>query len=384
MKIVHICLGCFYIEGMGYQENILPRKHAKSGHEVTVITSDYSFNEKGERIKKTKKDYINIDNVRVRVIDRVTKPKIMSKYSLFYGLYDELEKILPDIIFIHGGQFLSIYDVIKYAKTHRVQIYVDQHGDYYNMPLKNINDKIWQKVIFRFGMKRIARYTKKFYGVTPWRCQYLNEVYGIPKDKIELLVMGGEDDKIDLQNKDSISEKIRTEYGIGKDDFLIVTGGRIDKTKNIHLLMEAVSRLEADNVKLIVFGQPLGNVEEEIARLAENPKIRAIGWIPADEVYNYFLAADLVVFPGTHSVLWEQACACGLPGVFKYWEGMCHVDMGGNCEFLHSDSVEEIETVIHSIISDKAKYEKMKEIAQKGIKEFSYNDIARRAINEGE
>jgi hypothetical protein len=40
MKIVHICLACFYVEGMGYQENLLPKYHVKQGHQVTVLTND--------------------------------------------------------------------------------------------------------------------------------------------------------------------------------------------------------------------------------------------------------------------------------------------------------------------------------------------------------
>ena len=52
MKIVHVCLACFYVEGMGYQENILPKEHSEAGHSVTVITSDFAFNERGEKTKK--------------------------------------------------------------------------------------------------------------------------------------------------------------------------------------------------------------------------------------------------------------------------------------------------------------------------------------------
>ena len=42
MKIVHICLACFYVDGMGYQENLLPKYHAQK-HDVTIITSDFAF-----------------------------------------------------------------------------------------------------------------------------------------------------------------------------------------------------------------------------------------------------------------------------------------------------------------------------------------------------
>ena len=111
--------------------------------------------------------------------------------------------------------------------------------------------------------------------------------------------------------------------------------------------------------------------------------VRYVGlshWIPSDRVYDYFLASDLAVFPGTHSVLWEQACACGLPGIYKSWEGMKHVDMNGSALFLMNDSVEEIKEKILNIIENKENFQKMRSAAYQGKSFFSYWEISKRAI----
>ena len=381
MKIVHICLACFYVEGMGYQENILPKMHAREGNDVTILTSDFTFTNKGEVRKKDIGEYINEYNVKVKIIQKDTRIALFEKYRVYKGLYSELEMEQPDIIFVHGGQFFPVNDVIRYVKRHNAKLFMDQHGDYYNMPVNNLKGYIWQKIIYRPCMRKLAKFSQKVYGVTPWRCQYLNDVYGIDKNKIELLVMGGDDERIDIENRNEICAEIRKKHNIKENDFLIVTGGKIDKTKNIHLLMKAISNINRENVKLIVFGEPNAAMEQEFEKLACNPNIRAIGWLAAEEAYNYFLAADLVVFPGTHSVMWEQACACAVPCIFKHWEGMHHVDIGGNCEFLYDDSVEEMERVIVGIIDDEKKYLEMKKASQRGITEFSYKEIAKRAIN---
>lgn len=39
MRIVHICLQAPYNDYWGYQDNLLPKYHRKSGHDVTVITT---------------------------------------------------------------------------------------------------------------------------------------------------------------------------------------------------------------------------------------------------------------------------------------------------------------------------------------------------------
>lgn len=383
MRIVHVCLANFYVDGMGYQENLITKFHAKN-HEVYILTSDYAFNSSGEKIKKAEKNYTNEFGISVKVLEKSNRYWIYSRYKDFKNLYENLAEIHPDVIFCHGGQFIALKDVIKYCKKNKgVKLYIDQHGDYYNTPINSLKSKIVYKYIYGYWMRKAVPYVTKFWGVTPWRCQYLNDVYKIPENKIDLLIMGGDDEKIHLENRVNIRKEIRDLYNISQKDLLIITGGKIDKAKRIDVLMEAIINLDIDNVKLLVFGQPSKDMVEQIELLAKDKHIRYIGWIPSDSVYNYFLASDLCVFPGTHSVLWEQACACGLPGVFRDWEGMHHVDVGGNAVFLKDDSAEGIEQFLSDLFHHPEKLEEMRTVAQtKCIKTFSYSEIAKRAISE--
>lgn len=383
MKIIHVCLACFYVEGMGYQENILPKNHSREGHNVTVITSDFAFNTKGEKITKDKECYINNAGVTVKVIQRKSGI-FFKKFGAFDGLYNEIACINPDIIFVHGGQFISLRDIIKYKKKHTdVRLYIDQHGDFYNMPLTTFKSQFIQKVIYGHYLRKAVKYCNKFWGVTPWRCQYLHEVYGIPKNKIGLLVMGGDDDYIDISHQGDIRKNIRNGLHLSEEDFVLITGGKIDKTKNIHYLMQAIKDLNINDLKLIVFGQPNDEMETVIEELSKDIHIKYIGWLPSTSVYDYFLASDLAVFPGTHSVLWEQAAACGIPLVVNEWEGMHHIDIGGNCKFLKGDDVDELKYNVENIYRDKVLYQNMLSVAkEKGVSMFSYRNIAKRAIEE--
>ena len=378
MKILHICLANFYIEGMGYQENILPAYHVESGYDVSILTSAHIF----DRKKSGGKDcYVNDFGATVKCLKNKYE-RTGRRFRIYSGLYEEICSLSPDIIFVHGGQFVSLKDVIKYCKKNReVKLYIDQHADYYNSPVNSIRSKLFAKCVIGHYMRKAEKYTRKFWGVTPWRCQFLNEIYGISKEKIALLNMGGDDRKIDFEKKDIIRESLRKELGFTASDFVAVTGGKIDKAKNIHLLMRAVKDINNDNIKLVVFGKQAEGMKDEISFLAEDSHIKYIEWLPADKVYDYFLMADLAVFPGTHSVLWEQACACGLPALFKDWVGMRHVNVNGNCEFLYNDSADEIATKISEIYSDKEYYNRMKSAAEECKKEFFYSEIAKKSIS---
>lgn len=383
MEIVHICLAASYVEGFGYQENILSQFHAEMGHKVTVLTSDKVFNSKHEKIKREKSDYINDFGIRVKTLKRDENLR-KGRFGVFDHLYEELEKIKPEIIFVHGGQFYSLKDIVVYCKKHMgVSLFIDQHADYYNTPVNTFKTKLTQRYVYGHWMRKAIPYAKKYWGVTPWRCQYMKEVYGIPEDKIDLLVMGGDDRYIHYDKRLELRTSIRERLNINEDDFVVISGGKIDKTKNIHRLMRAVIKMDKPDIKLIVFGQPNDDMQKEIKELSEDSHIRNIGWIDSTKVYDYFLASDLVVFPGTHSVLWEQACACGLPGIFKRWDGMQHVNVNGSALFIESDSEDEIGGRILSLYADKSKYLRMKEAAVKdAMAVFSYKLIAKKAIGE--
>ena len=50
MKIVHLCISAFYIDNCSYQENLLPKYHAKMGYDVTIIASLATYDKDGNLI----------------------------------------------------------------------------------------------------------------------------------------------------------------------------------------------------------------------------------------------------------------------------------------------------------------------------------------------
>ncbi len=384
LNILHLCIQDPYNDYWGYQDNLLPKYHRKMGHNVTVITTTIKHGDNGRIVSVPAEDYELNDGQRIIRLEHIRFfPVKISAVLRIYSIYDLICEIKPDLIMVHALSNISILKVVKYVKTvnQKCVVIADNHQDYFNTRIKNKITSRALRLLYKILNLYMQRYYKKVYGVTPWRVKYMQEVFNIKPEKSDLLVMGGDDEFIDFKNQSKIRSEIRAKHNIKEDDFLIVTGGKIDKTKNIHLLMKAVSEMKPENVKLIVFGSPKDEIREKIEELSKNKKTRSIGWIKAEETYNYFLASDLVVFPGTHSVLFEQVCACGIPAVFKYWEGMEHLDVGGNCKFLYEDSVEEIKKVLSEIIANKELYDEMKKVAvEKGVNKFLYSKIAEKSL----
>ena len=382
MKIVHICLCGAMTDGLNYQENIITKYHRRMGFEVTIIASQYVWSPEGKKVLTERTNYRNADDVKMIRIP-IRYGTVDNRLKLYPDLYRTVECEAPDILFIHDCQFLDVRTLAKYLRKHpNVKAYVDNHVDYINGAHGWLSKNILHKGLWRYCAHRIEPYVTKFYGVLPARVDFLKELYALPDEKCALLVMGGDDELVQRAAQPQIREELRARYGIAKNDFLIMTGGKINAYRPQTLsLLEAVRRIQCDHVRLIVFGSISDDLKERVESLTDGRTIQRIGWVQAEDSYKYFAAADLVVFPGGHSVFWEQVAAQGIPMLVKDWIGMHHVDLGGNVRFLKESTTEEIQLAIEDLIAHPEEYRQMKSVAvEKGMKEFSYARIAERAI----
>lgn len=379
-KIVHIIL-TGYVEGCAYQENILPRKHKELGYDVLILVSKFSRQMKGrDYFEKETGTYINNDGISVCVLD---KPKgFIKSHILRYktsGLYEKLCEYRPDIIFLHEVKYSENRDVVKFViENPEVILYADSHIDYYNSPENTIKQKI-AGCLSKYNAKQLDKITKLFWGTTPWRVEHLIDYFGLSKEKCRLLIMGGDESQILAINKDEVRKEIKSKYNIPQDAFLVITGGIIDKRKHQELLMEAVSRLESKRVWLIVFGTPDDDMKGVCDYYSSKNNIVFTGWVEASFSNELMLASDLAVFPGTHSVLWEQAATCGLPQLIRHWSGMEHINVNGNAILLDDVNIETIENEIKKCIN-KDYYKEFKLKAEKAAPNFYYIEIAKKSI----
>ena len=385
-NIVHIAPNAVYNDAWGFQDNLLPKYHKILGHTVTLIVPTLTHKD-GIVVETHPEEFTSKDGF--HVLRLPYKRYISSKLTGLFAkieVYNFLQAEKPDIVFYHGLCSRTIYDVIRYKKEQekfgrKVVIIQDNHADY-NIGRKVYGLKDW---LFRLYYRALNRESQKHvtivYGVTPWRKQYAEDYYKISPAKTDVLIMGADDEKINFTQKEEIRSQIRTELGVGENEFLVVTGGKLDNKKKTDILMEACG--DVKNLKLLIFGSVNETMQRRFDELLErHENIMYIGWLPADKVYDYFFAADLVCFPGQHSVLWEQACAAKTPCLFGRWEGMDHVNNGGNSEFLDKVDVDSVRRKLESLHFTE-KYAQMKKVAASEATDiYLYSGIAKKSLEK--
>lgn len=382
-KIVYLCLNYMFTDGWAYQDNLLSKYHVKIGYDVTVITSRWKYSNGSQKVLMNETEYINSDGVKIVRINMKGKSNVDSKFKRYENIGNYIEKEAPDIIFMHNFQFVDVTRVISYMKKHpATKLYVDNHADFNNSATTWISENVLHKIIWKFFARRIEPYVNKFYGVLPARVNFLIDMYDLPKEKCELLVMGADDELVEMASRTDVKESVREKYNIGKEDFLIVTGGKIDKWKTQTVLLEqAISRMSREKIKLLIFGSVIPELEGSIMSFC-NENIKHIGWLSVEESYKVIGAADLAIYPGGHSTLWEQTAGQGIPMIVKYWEELHHIDLDGNVKFLYNDSEEEIYNTLIEAVNNTQIYINMKDCAAKNKVFFSYEQIAKKSLQE--
>lgn len=170
MKILHCCLSNFYIDNYGYQENILPKMHKLQGHDVAILASTEIFVDNAKLGYTKPSSYITNDGIPITRIPYVKwlPHTIAKKLRIYKGIKNNLQAFNPDIIFIHGSQFVGVLEIIDYLKKRpNVRVYIDNHADFINSASNWISKNVLHKIIYKWATQRIEPYTRKFYGTLP-------------------------------------------------------------------------------------------------------------------------------------------------------------------------------------------------------------------------
>ena len=282
----------------------LSKYMVKRGHEVTIITTNYEFDEKFANI--VEKEGVEIISFRhiTNVGSFIPSPD-MKKW-----LAENIKNY--DIIHLNGARDYQNIIIYKYAKKYDIHYVLQAHG---SVPisiawqrLKKIYDLVWGYKILRESSKVIALSCSEAEAY---------KTMGVNEDKIEIVPNGIDLSKfIDLPKKGEFRKK----HSILDSEQLVLYLGRLHKSKGIDLLLEAYSTLttELDNVKLMLVGADDGyklQLEKRAEELKIKDKVIFTGYVHVEEKIMAFIDADVFVTPRFYGfpITFVESCACGLP-----------------------------------------------------------------------
>jgi len=286
----------------------IARAQVESGHSVSVITTDaYQEDEVSTNLRETVE---GIEILRVRNLAN----SIMWKFHTVTPFKDRFPNLANyEVIHVHEYRTFLSWLAVKNIKKDQKLIFSPWGTVPYNNTLSSYK-KLFEKLFLNSFKSRVDLSL----GQTNHEVEVLKE-FNIGK-KSELLPVG-----IDMSFFQGLPDKnvSRKEFGLNKEEFVVLFLGRFSKVKVGSLLksFEAFSE-KVTSAKLFLVGRDDGylkELEEEIVNLKLSGKVVLAGPLYDKERLKAYVSADVFVF--TPSVYEEtstaclEALACGIPVV---------------------------------------------------------------------
>lgn len=379
MKILHLCLSCFYIDNYTYQENILPRINHEDGHDVRILASTETYVDNAHLGYVEPAEYVTEYGVPIKRLPYVKAGNgfVTHKFRAYPHLYEEIAAFAPDVIFSHDLSYWSVLDVIRYKKAHpAVKLYADTHTAYNNSGTNWLSLHILHRGLYRYLTKKAFPYLEKYFYISDECREFSHEVYDIPNEKMEFYPLGGT--LLSDEEYAAVRAKRRTELGLAENDRLYIHSGKLDALKRSDELFRAFSAVDDPHAVLAVIGSIPKEREAVLLPLIEaDERIRYLGWRTGEELQEYLCAADLYCQPGSQSATMQNA-VCRYCPVMLY-PHPAHTADYDRGEVIWIKTQADMEMVFRSLAADPAQLKPLRENAEKLARELlDYRRLAAR------
>nr|MDO8081417.1 glycosyltransferase family 4 protein [Candidatus Freyarchaeota archaeon] len=342
---------------------------SKRGHEVTLLTTDYEFDEKYAK---------NLEKEGVKVIPFHCITDIQL-FLITPRMKNWLKKEIRNFDVIHLHAFRSYQNVIAhyYAKRYEIPYVLQAHGSaapsLEKRKLKKLYDLIWGYKILKDASKAIA--------LTKTEVEQYKKM-GLGENKIEIIPNGINPSEYQLPPKG----RFKTKYRIKDDEKIVLYLGRIHRSKGIDLLINSFDVLTRtlDNVKLVVLGPDDGFLNEALSMSKKlGSKVLFKGFVNAEEKLEALTDADVFVTPMFNGfpLTFLEACIAGLPIVTTQLGDVLNW-VNNRVGFVSTATPEDLAKAIYKILYNNSLREKFSQNCREIVyKEFSIDNVVTKLEN---
>lgn len=314
MKIVHLCLSCFYIDGYSYQENMLVRQHVAEGHDVVVIASTENYGADRKHTYVDPSTYMGTDGARViRLPYRSFLPhRVMRKLRMHPGVLALLESERPDSVMFHGLCGHELLTAAEFKRRHpRIPVYADSH-EYHGNSARNWGSWLLHKLYYRPIIRRSVRHFDKILCISLENMSFLETMYCVPRSLMEFYPLGGHiltDQEYRKRRQDA-----RARLRLPSDCIAVLQTGKMGVKKKILESLAAFAQTPSRNLRLLLAGSLDPSIEERAMKLiASDDRVSFLGWASSEELLDLLCLADVYLQPGTQSATMQMSLCARCP-----------------------------------------------------------------------
>ena len=293
---------------------------------------------------------------------------------------DKIAQCNLDIIHIHSP--ITIGNVaLKYAKNNNIPVVATMHSQYKQDLLRMTKSKTITNIVLKRIIK-IFNSCDECWTLNKEIARIFKEEYGYIKEPV---LINNATEMLPIKDKENNNKIINKKYNI-TDEKVLIFVGRINKLKNIELIVKALKKVTKIKYKMFFIGT--GQDEEYLKKLIisnnlEN-NILLLGKITdREELAKYYARSDLQLFPSlydTNSLVQIEAASQNTPTLFvKNAATACNIIDGHN-GFIAENKITDYANKIEEILLDQDKLNKVSENAFKELY-INWDDEVERIYN---
>ena len=228
----------------------------------------------------------------------------------------ELEKCDLDIVHIHSPATLGRIGV-NYAIRHNIPVVATMHSQYKQdfmraTKSKYISNKLTNSII------KLFEKCDECWTMNNEIARIFQEDYGYKK---RLKIINNATDMELSKEKEKTDKELNKLYGIKKDEFVLLFVGRINKLKNIDLIINSLRKVKSKYKMLFVgSGQDEDYLKNKINKYNLSDRVIMCGRVKdREELAAYYARADLFLFPSfydSNSLVQLEAASQKTPTLF--------------------------------------------------------------------
>ncbi len=380
MKIAHLCVSNFYIDGYSYQENELIAEHVRQGHEVKVIASTETIGKDGKLTYVKPATYMGEEGAIVHRLDYIKwlPHKIARKLRIHVGVYKKLEEFRPEVILFHSLCGWELLTVARYKKAFPdVLLYADSHEDWHNSARSFLSREILHKRYYGPILRRALPQIEKLLCISLETMDFVEEVYRVPRERLEFFPLAGH--PVPNSTYKKTRKMIRNKLGLKDNNIMFVQSGKQTKRKKLIESLKSFTANKDPNFRLYIAGVLSDDIKKEAEELiAKDDRVKFLGWKKADELTELLIAADVYLQPGTQSVTMQNSmcahCAIIIDDVKSHAPYL-----KGNGWLINKNN--SLTNIFKDVSKRKVELAKMQEISYKIAKDMlDYSILAKRVL----
>lgn len=264
-----------------------------------------------------------------------------------------------DIVHIHSPFTIGKIGVL-YAKKHNIPCVATLHSQFKKDIYRSTHSKLLTKWILS-GLINVFNDCDEYYGVNG-RISEIFQEYGT--SHLPLVQRNGTD-FLPIENEKEAIKTINQKFDIPENMPVFLFVGRINALKNIYFTIEALSKLEDKNFKMIFVGdgQDMDELKRRIKKFDIEDNVILTGKIMDRELLKaIYLRAKLFLFPSMYdasSLVQIEAAAQKTPTIFLEGAATSATVTDNVNGFISKPSPEKFAEKIQEILNNEELYNKV-------------------------